>query len=48
MTRNRQYNFIENVDCVPGMAAMKPASIDVIVTDIPFAIDFKAKRANYN
>ena len=35
-------------DCVAGMAAMPPDSVDLIVTDPPFAIDFKAARANYN
>ena len=35
-------------DCVAGMAAMPSDSADLIVTDPPFAIDFKAARANYN
>ena len=30
------------------MRQLADASIDLVVTDPPFAIDFKAKRANYN
>ncbi|ABK77991.1 DNA modification methylase [Cenarchaeum symbiosum A] len=35
-------------DCIEGMAAMKESSVDLIVTDPPFAIGFGARRANYN
>ena len=35
-------------DCVAGMAALPPDSADLIATDPPFAIDFKAARTNYN
>lgn len=41
-------NFIRNMDCVQGMRELADGSIDLIVTDPPFAIDFKAKRSNYN
>ena len=41
-------NQIYNVDCLKGMASMEKESVDLIVTDPPFAIDFKAKKANYN
>lgn len=41
-------NFIRNVDCVEGMRELPEESIDLIVTDPPFAIDFKAQRSNYN
>lgn len=41
-------NFIQNADCVEGMQELPSESIDLIVTDPPFAIDFKAKRSNYN
>lgn len=41
-------NFIRNVDCVEGMRELPEESIDLIVTDPPFAIDFKAQRPNYN
>ncbi len=38
-----------NEDCVQGMAKRLPnASCDLIVTDPPFAINFGAKRSNYN
>lgn len=52
--RHHQYpvegisNRIYNADCIEGMKSMPSASIDLIITDPPFAIDFKANRANYN
>lgn len=40
---------IYNMDCVVGMKDYIPSSsIDLVITDPPFAIDFKAKRSNYN
>ena len=42
---------IDNVYCGDALKLMKdmPAkSVDLIVTDPPFAIDFKAKRSNYH
>ena len=41
-------NQIYNVDCLKGMVSMEKESVDLIVTDPPFAINFKAKKANYN
>lgn len=41
-------NAIYNMDCREGMASIAPASVDLIITDPPFAIDFKAQRSNYN
>lgn len=41
-------NNIYNMDCLEGMKAMREASVDLVITDPPFAIDFRAKRANYN
>lgn len=35
-------------DCNDLMANLKPKSVDCIITDPPFGIDFKAKKANYN
>ncbi len=35
-------------DCIKGMAKLPANSIDLIPTDPPFAIKFKAKKANYN
>ena len=35
-------------DALELMKEIPPESIDLIVTDPPFAIDFKAKRNNYN
>lgn len=39
---------IYHMDCVEGMRLMPPSSVDLVVTDPPFAIEFKAKRSNYN
>jgi site-specific DNA-methyltransferase (adenine-specific) len=43
-----QTDQIYHMDCIKGMQAMDDNSIDLIITDPPFAIDFKAKRGNYN
>jgi site-specific DNA-methyltransferase (adenine-specific) len=39
---------IYNMDCVEGMRAIERGSVDLIITDPPFAIDFKPERANYH
>lgn len=41
-------NSITHKDCVEGMKLLPSESIDLVITDPPFAIEFKAKRANYN
>jgi len=41
-------NKIYNVDCVKGMKEIPDEEIDLVITDPPFAIEFKAKRSNYN
>ncbi len=41
-------NQIFNEDCVSGMKKIPKGKIDLVVTDPPFAIDFKSKKANYN
>lgn len=42
-------NQIFNEDCITGMARHIPdASVDLVITDPPFGIEFQAKRANYN
>ncbi len=43
-----QTNKIYNRDCILGMIELQPKIIDLIVTDPPFAINFKASKANYN
>jgi site-specific DNA-methyltransferase (adenine-specific) len=43
-----EYDRIYNSDCIRGMNSISPGSIDLVITDPPFAIDFKAKRSNYN
>ncbi|MCY3907897.1 MAG: site-specific DNA-methyltransferase [Anaerolineaceae bacterium] len=43
------HNRAFNEDCIAGMAKRLPdASCDLIITDPPFAIEFGAKRSNYN
>ena len=39
---------IYNKDCIVGMKQIPDEKIDLVVTDPPFAINFKAKKANYN
>ena len=41
-------NKIYNQDCIDGMKTIPDGKMDLIVTDPPFAINFKAKKANYN
>ena len=43
------FNRIFNEDCIAGMARhVADASVDLVITDPPFGIEFQAKRANYN
>lgn len=39
---------IFNEDCVLGMQRLPPNIVDLVITDPPFGIDFRAKRPNYN
>lgn len=41
-------NNIINESCVTGMAKLKSASVDLIVTDPPFAINFNKMGGQYN
>ncbi|MFB3785228.1 MAG: site-specific DNA-methyltransferase [bacterium] len=43
-----QDNAIYNMDCIQGMKLLPPGHVDLIITDPPFAIEFKARRTNYN
>ena len=43
-----EVNKIYNMDCVKAMGLVPRNKIDLVITDPPFAIDFKAKRGNYN
>ena len=43
-----KFNDIYNMDCIEGMKLIPDNSIDLIITDPPFAIDFKAKKGSYN
>lgn len=43
-----EINRVYRMDCIEGMKLMSPNSVDLVITDPPFAIDFKAKRSNYN
>ncbi|ATZ61283.2 MAG: site-specific DNA-methyltransferase [Methanosarcinales archaeon Met12] len=42
-----EFNKIYNMDCIDGMKHITDNTIDLVITDPPFAIDFKAKRNNY-
>jgi len=41
-------NKIYNQNCIDGMSLIPKNKIDLVITDPPFAINFKAKKANYN
>ena len=41
-------NNIYNCDCIQGMNSVPKNKIDLVITDPPFAINFRAKKANYN
>ncbi len=48
-TRTRlAVNSIYNMNCIDGMKLLPKNKVDLIITDPPFAIDFKAAKANYN
>jgi len=46
--KNLICNQIYNTDCIEGMKLIPSQSIDLVITDPPFAIEFKAKKSNYN
>jgi len=41
-----QIGHIYNMDCVDGMQLLPEECVDLVITDPPFAIDFKAKRTD--
>jgi site-specific DNA-methyltransferase (adenine-specific) len=43
-----ELDSIHNGDCLDMLKDIPDSSIDLVVTDPPFAIDFKAFRLNYN
>jgi site-specific DNA-methyltransferase (adenine-specific) len=43
-----EFNQIYHRDCIEGMGEVPSRSVDLVITDPPFAIDFKAQRSNYN
>jgi len=47
-TNSLRVNSIHNRDCIDGMKQIGSSSVDLVITDPPFAIDFRASRANYN
>ena len=46
--KKTDFNQIYNLNCIKGMSQIPDKTIDLIITDPPFAIDFKAKKENYN
>jgi site-specific DNA-methyltransferase (adenine-specific) len=46
--KSLEFNSIYNMDCIEGMKLLSDSSVDLIITDPPFGIDFKAWKANYN
>ena len=48
MTKNELINTLHCGDCIALMANMPATCVDLIITDPPFAIDFKSSKHNYN
>ena len=46
--KNLDFNEIYNMNCIEGIKQIPDDSVDLVITDPPFAIEFKAKRNNYN
>lgn len=44
----KNVNTIYNEDCILGMQKLPNTFVDLVITDPPFAIEFGAKRSNYN
>jgi len=42
------HDTIYNADCISGMGRMGDSSVDLIITDPPFAIGFGGAKSNYN
>ncbi len=45
---NSYINTIKQGNCIDLMSKMPDGCVDLVITDPPFAIDFKANRQNYN
>jgi len=45
---NPELNNIYNMDCIEGMKYIHNNTIDLVITDPPFGINFKSKKDNYN
>ena len=43
-----KFNKIYNVDCIEAMQLLPESTIDLVITDPPFAIEFKPRKSNYN
>ena len=48
MKKTVKINSIYNQDYIDGMKSIPENMVDLVITDPPFAIDFKAKKPNYN
>lgn len=48
MKESFEINKVYNLDCIEGMKKIPSNTVDLVITDPPFGIDFKAKKENYN
>lgn len=48
MNKAEHENRVFNEDCIIGMQRLPDGIVDLVLTDPPFAIEFAAKRSNYN
>ena len=46
--QNDHTDVIFNENCITGMQRLPSNIVDLVITDLPFGIEFKAKRPNYN
>jgi len=47
--KNLDFNEIHNMNCIEGVKQIPDDSVvGLVITDPPFAIEFMAKRNNYN
>lgn len=48
MTETLPMNNIYNMNCIDGMKLLKDESVNTIIADPPFCLNFKSEKANYN
>jgi site-specific DNA-methyltransferase (adenine-specific) len=47
-SKNKSTDFISYTDCIDGMRKLPKESVDLVIADPPFGLDFSGKEAIYN